>query len=130
MSAYSRDLLELAAITPVAIPEGAAVTERANRLCGDKVAVSPDIRDGVIAELRWRSEGCAILKAGAAYLAELIRGKDIRSALDAIAAYKSSFAPGEKPASGPMAAAHSLPARYKCALLAFEACEDFLRQCV
>ncbi len=127
MPTYSDELLRLAEVTPTPIPEGAAVTERANRLCGDRVVVSPEIEGNVVIALRWHSEGCAILKAAAAYLARGIREKDVAAALSWIADFKHSFDAEESHLPGAMAAVYKLPARYKCALLPFEACEDFLR---
>lgn len=128
MPTYSDELLRLAEVDPTPIPEGAAVVERANRLCGDRVLVSPDIQDKTIISLRWHAEGCAILKAAAAYLARGIRGKDIESALAWITEFKESFSSEAEHLPGAMAAVYKLPARYRCALLPFEACEDFLRQ--
>lgn len=128
MPTYSDELLRLAEVDPTPIPEGAAVVERANRLCGDRVVVSPDMQNGTIVALRWHSEGCAILKAAAAYLARGIRDKDVPSALAWISGYKESFNSEAAHLPGAMAAVYTLPARYRCALLPFEACEDFLRQ--
>ncbi len=128
MPTYSDELLRLAEVVPAPIPEGAAVVERANRLCGDRVVVSPEIQGNVVVALRWHSEGCAILKAGAAYLARGIRGKDTTTALAWITEFKDSFNSEAAHLPGAMAAVYGLPARYKCALLPFEACEDFLRQ--
>lgn len=128
MPAYSDELLRLAETTPHTIPGGAAVAERANRLCGDRVVVSPRLENGVVVELRWQAEGCAILKAGATYLARSIAGKDVRSALAWIAEFRHSFDSEGAHLPGPLAPVYALPARYRCALLPFEACEDFLRQ--
>ncbi|GAB4426301.1 MAG: hypothetical protein OHK0011_07790 [Turneriella sp.] len=128
MPTYSDELLRLAGVTPTPIPEGAAVVERANRLCGDRIIVSPRIENGTVAELRWHSEGCAILKAAAAWLARGVQDKDIASALAWITEFKNSFNSEAAHLPGAMAAVYKLPARYRCALLPFEACEDFLRQ--
>ncbi len=128
MPTYSDELLRLAEVDPTPIPAGAAVTERANRLCGDRVVVSPEIHDGMVVALRWHSEGCAILKAGAAYLARGIRGKSVPAALAWMTEFKDSFNSEAAHLPGAMAAVYKLPARYRCALLPFEACEDFLRQ--
>jgi nitrogen fixation NifU-like protein len=128
MPTYSDELLRLAEIAPTPIPEGAVVVERANRLCGDRILVSPDIQDKKIVALRWHSEGCAILKAAAAYLARGIRNKDVESAITWITQFKDSFQNEATQLPGAMAAVYKLPARYRCALLPFEACEDFLRQ--
>jgi NifU-like protein involved in Fe-S cluster formation len=90
--------------------------------------LSPDIQEKTIIALRWHSEGCVILKAAAAYLARGIRDKDVESALAWITQFKNSFHSEATQLPGAMAAVYKLPARYRCALLPFEACEDFLRQ--
>lgn len=128
MPTYSDELLRLAEIAPTPIPEGATVVERANRLCGDRILLSPDIQEKTIVALRWHSEGCVILKAAAAYLARGIRDKDVESALAWITQFKNSFNSEATRLPGAMAAVYKLPARYRCALLPFEACEDFLRE--
>jgi NifU-like protein involved in Fe-S cluster formation len=128
MPTYPDELLRLAEVDPTPIPAGAAVTERANRLCGDRVVVSPEIHDGMVVALRWHSEGCVILKAGAAYLARGISGKSVTDGLAWITQFTDSFKSEAAHLPGAMAAVYKLPARYKCALLPFEACENFLRQ--
>lgn len=127
MPTYSDELLRLAEVAPTPIPEGAAVMERANRLCGDRVVVSPEIDDGIVVALRWHSEGCVILKAAATYLARGIRGQSVAAALAWISKFKNSFNSEVAHLPGAMAGVYKLPARYRCALLPFEACENFLR---
>lgn len=128
MPSYPESLLRLAEITPTPIPVGSPTKEIANPLCGDRIAVSAQITDGRVVDFFWQVEGCIILKASAAYLAHSIKGQELALALDWIFAFKNSFAPKAQHGQGPLAAVYRLPARYKCALLPFEACENFLRE--
>lgn len=130
MASYSTALLDLAAHEPVAIPEGARFAERRNPLCGDRIALSPNIEGGIIRGLRWRIEGCAILRASAAYLAEHIRDKRIDECIEYIDAFNRSFTEDafrKKFSESALAPVYELPARFKCALLPWVALEDFLR---
>lgn len=128
MPTYSEELLRLAEIDARPIPAGIEGSERANRLCGDRVTVAPLIAQNHIQEMRWSAEGCAILKASAAFLAQSMRGKSAGEALAFIELFRDSFTAEDRHLPGPMAAVYRLPARYKCALLPFEACEDYLRK--
>lgn len=130
MASYSTVLLDLAQREPVAIPEGTRIAERRNPLCGDHIMISPKIEDGIICDLRWRIEGCAILKASAAYLAEHVKGKRVDECTEYIDAFSRSFTEDafrEKFSESALAPVYGLPARFKCALLPWVALEDFLR---
>lgn len=90
MPTYSDEILRLAEITPIAIPQGAVRAELANQLCGDRVAVSLAQHDGVIAWVGWESEGCAILRASATYLSRTLSGKSLAEAADLVQKFKES----------------------------------------
>lgn len=128
MPSYPENLLRLAEVIPAPLPEQAAATELANRLCGDRIALSIKLVDNRIAKMFWQVEGCVIIKASAAYLAHSIDGQEFAAALKWISEFKNSFAPEARRLESPLAAVYQLPARYKCALLPFEACENFLRE--
>src|ERR1700741_4667153 len=46
-----------------------------NPLCGDKVTVYADIEDGVVRDISFEGEGCAISTASASLMTEAIKGK-------------------------------------------------------
>jgi len=48
--------------------------------CGDVVSFEAKIGNGKISDVRFTSHGCAISKAGAALLTELVKGKTISEA--------------------------------------------------
>lgn len=56
--------------------------ELANRLCGDRITIGADIRQGCVHEIHWQIEGCAILKASAAHLARTLRGNSLAEGLE------------------------------------------------
>lgn len=127
MPTYSEEILRLAETTPVAIKESSASAELANRLCGDRVTLGIDFDGNAIRQVEWRVEGCAILKASVAFLARNLRGKEIAQARDIAQRYAESFETENEFRTGPLGAVYKLPARYKCALLPWQAFENLLR---
>lgn len=128
MPTYSDEILRLAEITPIAIPPGAHRAALANQLCGDRVAVSLAMHDGVIAWVAWESEGCAILRASATYLSRTLSGKSLAEAADLVHQFEDSFEHENVFRTGALAPVYNLPARYKCALLPWQAFENLLRE--
>ena len=51
-----------------------------NPLCGDKVTIYADVEDGVVKDLSFQGEGCAISTASASILTEAIKGKTLEEA--------------------------------------------------
>jgi nitrogen fixation protein NifU and related proteins len=46
-----------------------------NPLCGDKLIVYVDVEDGVVRDVRFKGEGCAISTASASLMTEAVRGR-------------------------------------------------------
>ncbi|MBS0617420.1 MAG: iron-sulfur cluster assembly scaffold protein [Spirochaetes bacterium] len=128
MQTYSDELLRLAETTPIKIPVGVIVSEHANKLCGDRIAVAPAIIGNHIREIRWRVEGCAILKASAAFMARTLKEQSLNAAYVAIERFEKSFDEENDLRQSALAPIYRLPARYKCALLPWLALKDFLRE--
>ncbi|HSB09095.1 MAG TPA: iron-sulfur cluster assembly scaffold protein [Blastocatellia bacterium] len=81
-----------------------------NPLCGDRIRIELQLRDGVITTARFQGDGCAISLAAASMLTELIVGSkitdgEIISSEKLLSSLKSDIQ----------------PTRVKCALLALEA---------
>jgi nitrogen fixation NifU-like protein len=51
--------------------------EDANPLCGDKIRMDINVRDGKIADVRFSGVGCSISQAAASMLCEAIEGKPL-----------------------------------------------------
>lgn len=84
--------------------------ENFNPLCGDRIRIELKLNQTIVAEARFKGDGCAISTAAASLLTELILGIDIQKAADIsddqlISALQSDIK----------------PARMQCALLALEA---------
>ena len=54
---------------------GAKNAEGHNPLCGDRVTVFVDVKDGVLADVAFQGSGCAISTASASLMTESLKGK-------------------------------------------------------
>ncbi len=94
-----------------------AVTHREENIsCGDDLTIDLKIDDGIIADLKWRGEGCAISQAAMSLLSEDLIGMSVADA--------EALKPDE---------IYSLlgvpvgPRRFKCALLCLHTLLNALR---
>ena len=87
-----------------------------NPLCGDRIKIDLNLKHTVVAEARFRGDGCAISMAAASLLTEFIVGVDIRE----VAAFSDERL---------IAALESdiQPSRVQCALLPLAALRAGLR---
>jgi nitrogen fixation protein NifU and related proteins len=53
--------------------------EDSNPLCGDKVRIDINVKDGKIDEIRFSGRGCAISIASASILTEMVEGQSLES---------------------------------------------------
>jgi nitrogen fixation NifU-like protein len=53
------------------------VNEDSNPLCGDQCRMSVRLDDGLLSEVKFRAQGCAISLASASMLTEELRGKSL-----------------------------------------------------
>jgi nitrogen fixation NifU-like protein len=51
--------------------------EGANPLCGDRITLMIDVRDGVVADVAFTGRGCAISQASASLLTDEMRGRPL-----------------------------------------------------
>jgi nitrogen fixation NifU-like protein len=54
--------------------------EESNPLCGDRLRLTMQVKDGKIANIGWEGDGCAISKASASMLGEMLIGKTLEEA--------------------------------------------------
>ncbi len=59
------------------LPSPDVTYEDSNPLCGDRVRIDVNLRDGRIAEVRWSGHGCSISQASASMLCERIEGQPL-----------------------------------------------------
>ena len=99
-----------------------------NPLCGDEVEVQVEMRDGVVADVRFSGRGCSISQASASMMTELVKGgtpDEVRALGERFAAMIRGDA--EAAADETLGQARALsgvsrfPTRVRCALIAWEA---------
>jgi nitrogen fixation NifU-like protein len=98
-----------------------------NPLCGDRLTLYLDIRDGVVHDIGFEGSGCAISKASASMMTEAVKGKTAEEAEALFQAFHALVTGGTAP--GPederlgklvvFAGVRDYPVRVKCATLAW-----------
>lgn len=100
-----------------------------NPSCGDQIELVLQTDGSSIQDIRFRGQGCAISQASASLMTDLIKGKSWAEAEKLIRQFKAMIVDGAAPSPelGDLAALsgiHKLPARVKCATLAWNALEE------
>lgn len=104
-----------------------------NPLCGDSVEIFVQVEEGIVADVSFQGQGCAISQASASILTEQVKGKTVKDARRVIADALSLVEVGgrsvETDTDGDLAAlsgVRKFPARIKCATLSWKALESAL----
>lgn len=96
-----------------------------NPLCGDKVTLYVDEKNGIIADICFQGSGCAISTASASLMTDAIKGKTITEVLEIFDEFQKLITTGETKNSeklgklAVLAGVHEFPMRVKCATLAW-----------
>lgn len=88
-----------------------------NPLCGDKIELYMIVENGVIIDLKFKGEGCAISQAAMSMLSEQLVGNSVS---DALAYSKEDIIK--------MMGIDLSPTRLKCALLSLQALKNALKK--
>lgn len=86
-----------------------------NPLCGDRLHVEIKVSDGVITDIGFQGEGCAISMASASILSEYAKGKQVKELVD--------FSPQDMIG---LLGIELTPNRLKCGLLSWEALKKII----
>ena len=107
-----------------------------NPSCGDELAVEAVIEDGIIKDLAYTGSGCAISQASASMMTDLLKGKTVEEGLQ----YTQRFIDMIKREPIPeeqleelgdayiLKNIQNVPARVKCAVLAWHALQELLKK--
>jgi nitrogen fixation protein NifU and related proteins len=123
------------------LPEPSGRAEGRNPLCGDAFSVGIAVRDGVIADVAFTGQGCAISKASASMMTTAVRGKSVAEARDLFTRFHdvvTGRAPADEAARASARQAlgclsafsgvAAFPIRVKCATLAWHALMAAVRE--
>ena len=100
-----------------------------NPLCGDQVTVYWNLKDDCLSDVRFEAQGCAISRASASMMTDVLSGKTKNQANELFQLLKKNLTEGEIGGAleGHMGDLFALsgvrnyPSRIKCATLAWEA---------
>jgi nitrogen fixation NifU-like protein len=109
------------------VPNANRRAEGSNPLCGDHVTVYLDLDHGVIRNIGFEGEGCAIAKASASMMTSAVKGKTVAEASEIFRRFHQMVMGGKDPcfdieSLGKLAAfsgVSAFPIRVKCASLAW-----------
>ncbi len=98
-----------------------------NPLCGDRLRLTLRMEGDRISDVKFQGSGCAISKASASLMTDLVKGKTMPEAEDLVDKLQTMVtAPMERPAEDAalgklavLSGAREFPARVKCATLAW-----------
>ena len=105
-----------------------------NPSCGDEIQLELNVKDGIIEDMAFTGHGCAISQASTSIMIDTLKGKTIEEARDIIKTFigmiKSEVKDEAELEKLEDAIAFKnvshMPARVKCALLAWHTLEDMI----
>ncbi len=107
------------------LPAPTQVAHGHNPLCGDQLTLYLTVRDGVVADVSFQGQGCAISTASASLMTEAVKGKplaDVEKMFEAFHAMLTDAEPAPHADMGKLEVFEGVreyPARVKCATLAW-----------
>lgn len=107
-----------------------------NPSCGDEIQLELNVKDGIIEDMAFTGHGCAISQASTSIMIDTLKGKTIEEARDIIKTFigmiKSEVKDEAELEKLEDAIAFQnvshMPARVKCALLAWHTLEDMIKE--
>lgn len=109
-----------------AMPEASSHADGHNPLCGDQVTVYLDVQDGIIKDISFIGQGCAISTASASMMTETLVGKPISEAEKVFKQFHEMVTEGHEVQFEDdleklevLAGVKEFPMRVKCATLAW-----------
>lgn len=107
------------------IDEATGESEGYNPLCGDRYRVYVNLMDGRIEDIAFQGAGCAISKASASLMTDLLQGKTLDEADEMFTEFRQLVTGEVDPTDelselGAFAGIRDYPSRIKCATLAWQ----------
>lgn len=117
-----------------AMSDATRTAEGYNPLCGDQVTVYLKLDGETIREASFEGKGCAISKASASVMTDVLKDKTRKQADELFQSFHSLItqgSPADEVALGKLAAfsgVHEFPTRVKCAILAWHTLRSALEE--
>lgn len=107
-----------------------------NPSCGDDITLQADIQDGIIRDAAYTGHGCAISQASADIMIDLIKGKSVEEAMRLVDLFLSMIKRevtdddelDELEDAIALKNISNMPARVKCAVLAWHTLKDAIEK--
>lgn len=118
------------------VPGATISLEGNNPSCGDDIVLQVKIENGIVEDIGFIGSGCAISQASASLMIDLLKGKTVEEAKSLVDLYLHMIK-GEADEKeyidkledcSALAGVAKVPARVKCAVLAWHTLEDALDQ--
>ena len=117
------------------LPDRTVEVHMANPVCGDEIHLQLRLEGDTIEDVKFLGQGCAISQASVSIMTALLKGQEI-SRGEALAKRFTELMHGDKEAAkdrslGELRALEGVskfPVRVKCALLAFDALQEALKE--
>lgn len=103
-----------------------------NALCGDMIDIELVLNDGVIADIAFKGDGCAISKASASLMTEAVKHKSLATSTEIFKAFHALLVDNQEPAISlgklvVLSGVKDFPMRVKCATLCWHTLNAALR---
>ena len=112
-----------------------AVVTMRNPTCGDDIVLQLKVSGGVIEDVKYKGQGCAISQASASMMSNLIAGKTFDEAAPILARFRDMIHGDAEAARDKLlgdlralSGVARLPRRVKCAMLPWDALEEARKQ--
>ena len=113
-------------------PEAGLILDAYNSLCGDKFKLYLDVQEDRVVEASFSGYGCAVSKAATSVLMEKIQGKTWEEVRNLLEGYFQVTKTDQESTTDEellaFATAKKFPGRLKCAVLSWEAVEEYLEE--
>ena len=112
-----------------------------NPLCGDEIRIYLEVRDGVVADVKFSGSGCSISQSSASMMSAAVKGKSVDEIRNLVRRFKNMMSIEEEDDNAPpldeskplgdleaLRGVVKFPVRIKCATLAWNTLLDGLNQ--
>jgi nitrogen fixation NifU-like protein len=117
--------------------EGYTHKERGhNPSCGDEITIEAKVEDGILTDLAYTGHGCSISQASASMMVDLLKGKPVEEALATVEVFLGmikreitdvDFLEETLDEASILQGISNLPARVKCAVLAWHTLKEAVK---
>jgi nitrogen fixation NifU-like protein len=116
------------------LPGANRCAEGHNPLCGDRVTIYLKVEEGIIRDVTFQGDGCAIATASASLMTEALKGKSLAEVEHMFEGFHGMVTDNDAPAHPELgklevlAGVREFPARVKCATLAWHTLNAALKR--